>query len=142
MTFNASERKDVRQAEKAARQAALQRAEIIRGILSLAPGRAWMCDLLERCHIFSSSFSTSALATAFAEGERNIGLQLLGDIHAHCPEQYTQMMRERNDRDTSRSAIGERARSPNADWGDSEPSGSPSPDDDAWHSDDYASGAH
>jgi hypothetical protein len=35
---------------------------------------------------------------AKAEGERTIGLQLVGQIQVTCPEQYLQMMKEAKDR--------------------------------------------
>ena len=59
---------------------------------------AYVHDNLLRTHVFHSSFSSSALAMAFAEGERNTGLQLLNDIMQFAPDQYVQMMREANDR--------------------------------------------
>src|SRR6266704_2332873 len=98
-TYNASERKDVRRAEKEAKLAERQRHEITTYIMSTAPSRAWMYDKLEICHVFRSSFSTDALAMAFAEGERNIGLQLVGDIMVACPDDYILMMREANERE-------------------------------------------
>jgi hypothetical protein len=58
-----------------------------------------MLDLLERTHCFGSSFGTNALAMAFAEGERNVGLQLLNDIMSVAPDQYVLMMREKNGRE-------------------------------------------
>src|SRR5438034_7377082 len=101
MAYNASERKDVRRAEKEAKLAERQRYEITSYIMSTAPSRAWMHDKLETCHVFRSSFATDALAMAFAEGERNIGLQLLNDIMQACPNNYILMMEEANERHAS-----------------------------------------
>lgn len=100
--FNAAERKHVRLAEKEAKQTERQRREIVTGIMSLPAGRAWMLERLEQAHIFSSSFNGNALHMAFAEGERNVGLQLLNDIMFACPDYYITMMRERNERDAIR----------------------------------------
>jgi hypothetical protein len=60
-----------------------------------------MLDLLEQCHVFQTSFSTNALSMAAAEGERNIGLILLGEIMAACPAEYVRMMEERNARSSA-----------------------------------------
>lgn len=116
--YNAAERKDVRKAEKAAKLADRQRAEIVSGIMSVAPGRAWMLDRLESASVFATTFNPDALQMAFAEGNRNQGLQLLNDIMQHCPEQYVLMMRERNERDAARSTPSERAGSQEPDGGD------------------------
>lgn len=100
--YNAAERKHVRIAEKESKLHERQRKEIITGIMSVAPGRSWMLERLEQTHVFSSSFNGNALHMAFAEGERNVGLQLLNDIMVACPDYYVVMMRERNERDAIR----------------------------------------
>ena len=102
--YNAANRAHIKAAVKAARLVERQRQEIISGIMSVASGRAWVLDLLEICHIFSTSFQSNALQTAFAEGERNIGLRLLNDVMSACPDQYVEMMRERNARDSTADA--------------------------------------
>lgn len=99
--YNAADRHHVRAAAKQAKIDESQRLEIIRGIMSLPAGRAWMLGHLETCHIFASSHTRNALDTAFAEGERNVGLRFLLDIMQACPEQYTVMMQERNARNIS-----------------------------------------
>lgn len=120
MPYNAAERKDVRRAEKVAKLADRQRVEVITNIMSTIPGRAWMLDRLERCHIFATTFVNDALITAFGEGQRNIGLQDIDDIMQACPDKYILMMRERNERDASRSTPSERSSGSNPDGGDSE----------------------
>lgn len=99
--YNAAERSDVKAASKAARIAEVQRQEVITGLMSTIAGRAWMHERLLRCHIFQSSHTSDALNTAFAEGERNIGLMDLNDIMATCPDQYVLMMREYNERSST-----------------------------------------
>lgn len=107
--YDASNRRHVRLATKEAKREEAERKEIIRGLMSLAAGRAWMLARLESCHVFASSYSSNPYDTAFAEGERNVGLQLLNDIMSACPDRYTEMMNERNERDaarrTSRAAV-------------------------------------
>ena len=96
--YDAGNKKDVRRLEKQAKLHDQQRKEIVVGIMSVAPGRQWVCDLLEHCHVFSTSFSDHSGRMAFMEGQREVGLRLLLDIMGACPDQYVQMMRERNDR--------------------------------------------
>ena len=101
MPYDASSRKDVRAAQKQARLAEQQRREIVNGIMSVEPGRRWMCDILEVCHIFATSYSDVGLRMSFMEGQREVGLRLLMDIMQSCPDQYIQMMRERNERNAA-----------------------------------------
>ena len=98
-----SNKKDIRRATKEAKLAQRQDQEIVTQLMSTTPGRSWMLRKLEACHVFSSSFNAQPHFMAFSEGERNIGLQLLNDIMAACPDHYIQMMRERNERDAARS---------------------------------------
>ena len=111
--YNAAERRHVREAAKSAKFADRQRADVVTSIMSVANGRAWVLEILEQCHAFASSFTGNALQTAFAEGERNVGLRLLNDIMACCPDRYVEMMRERQSRDLT----AERRRSQNGDGG-------------------------
>lgn len=122
MTYNASERKDVRRMEKAAKIAAAQSAEIVRGLMSTTPGRAWVLARLESAHVFATSFDRDAIAMAFNEGERNQGLKLLNEIMSHCPDSYILMMNERNQKELSneRHASGERPSGTDGDGGDQE----------------------
>jgi hypothetical protein len=91
---NASDTKHIRRQVKLAKAIDERNAGVITRIMSDPSGRGWMYDLLESCHVFSSSFSTNSGAMAFAEGERNIGLQLFLGVVQHSQEQYLQMMRE------------------------------------------------
>jgi hypothetical protein len=50
--------------------------------------------LLERAGVWRLSFNTNALTMAFHEGMRNEGLRLLAQIAAHCPDRYTEMLKE------------------------------------------------
>jgi hypothetical protein len=101
MPYDAGNRKDVRQAEKQSKLVEQQRREIVTGIMSVAPGRSWMCDLLEHCHIFHTSYNDLPHRMAFMEGQREVGIRLLSDIMGACPDHYVLMMRERNERNSS-----------------------------------------
>ena len=98
--YNAASRKDIRRAEKDARQAEVLHLEWLRTAMSTSNGRAWFYNLLEACHLFADPFTGSALTEAYLKGERNVGLRLFSDIIAHCPDDYILMMKEANGRRT------------------------------------------
>src|SRR5262249_45062973 len=127
MPFNASSESEVRRALKQAKLADQQRREILTRVMSTAPGRAWILGWLDMCHVFASSYSGDSHATAFAEGERNIGLRLFNDILAACPDEYVTMMKEGAQRDAGRN----RRPRPDPD----------APDPSAWGDDDTDDGA-
>lgn len=108
MVYDASNRRDVKALERQAKLADQQRKEIMNGLMSVEAGRRWMCDLLETCHVFATSFSDVGLRMAFMEGQREVGIRLLTDIMGACPDQYVTMMRERNGRQSANDARGSR----------------------------------
>ena len=112
---NAADRKSIRRKEKASKLAESNRRAVITSLMSTAFGREWIWDILASCHCFATTFSGDALTSAFAEGERNVGLRLLSDILTACPDQYIQAQRESNER----SSLDERRSSPVSDGGDS-----------------------
>lgn len=61
-------------------------------------GRRIIWRTLERAGVFRLTFNTDAMLMAFAEGNRNEGLHTLQLIHAICPELYTTMVNEANER--------------------------------------------
>ena|SRR6516164_9463987 len=139
MTFNAANRKDVRRREKQAKFNERTRLETMKSLMGTMYGRQWVYNLLMyRCHLFDSSFSVKNVLydTAYLEGERNIGLQIYGDVLAACPDEYIQMMREANVRDLSERAATERSRSEDDDWGDQV--GDTAPDEPAGDPDSFA----
>lgn len=116
MADNASDRKDIRRREKQAKIDDAQHAAVTREIMSTAQGRTWMWTQLSRCHVFVTTFVPGdALSSAFNEGERNIGQQLLNEITDTCPDQFIQAMREAHERRT----FSERRSSPQPDGRDS-----------------------
>lgn len=96
---NAADRKSIRKQEKAQRQAELLRRDAIVASMSTSNGRAWLWDVLASAHCFHTTHvAGDALASAFQEGRRSLGLAVLSDIMAHCPDLYIQAMREANER--------------------------------------------
>lgn len=79
-------------------EAARKRAEFELALLSVmntTDGQKVLRELLRRTHIYAISLVYGdATATAFREGERNIGLSLLGDMNAVAPELTGAIMRE------------------------------------------------
>ena len=99
---NAADRKSIRSKEKLSKLADQNRREVLVGIMSTMPGREWVWNMLSRSHVFGMSFVSDAFLTAFREGERNQGQQLLNDVMEACPDQYVLAMRENNERRTQR----------------------------------------
>lgn len=96
-TEDAELKRQQRRQAKADREAKARNDAVFQGIMAHPGSRAWMHELLTMCHIFAPSFAGEQThRTAFAEGERNIGLILLAGIMAACPEAYIQMMGEAN----------------------------------------------
>lgn len=110
--YDASSRKDIRRAEKAAALAEADRINYLCSAMSIPQGRAWFYDLLERCHLFNQPPVFETNKDYFAFGERNIGTQIFDDILRNCPDDYIQMMREANERSIVRTVDNNRAHNP------------------------------
>lgn len=76
------------------RQANARRFIIIRKAMSDPDGREWFYNVLASCHVYSTSFATNALAMAYREGERNVGLRLTTELTEACPDLYLIMLKE------------------------------------------------
>jgi hypothetical protein len=72
----------------------------IDALMSTPAGARFIWRLLTLSGVFRSSFSSDALIMAMNEGQRNIGLRLLGDLTEACPEKYINMMRTAKSRKT------------------------------------------
>lgn len=118
---NASDRKWVREQEKAAKIAERERAEVVVEMMATPQRRKYIWDKLSDAHIFSTTFSTDPIQMSFNEGERNAGIKLLNDIIQHCPEQFIEAMREANGRrtiDNAKRDTGQRPVREDGDGGD------------------------
>jgi len=95
-----SERARLR-AERRAELAALAR------LMEDPAGRRWARQMLAECHLWVTSGSTNALAMAFREGERFIGLRLQQELIQANEDMYAQMLKEvRVERPSRPSAFG------------------------------------
>jgi hypothetical protein len=72
-------------------------AKDLQWLVSQRRGRRIVWRLLERAGVFRSSFSTDAGVTAFNEGRRYNGNELLVQLVTHSPEQYALMLKEQRE---------------------------------------------
>jgi hypothetical protein len=70
----------------------------LRALLELPAGRRILWWILETAGIYRSSFTGNS-TTFFNEGQRQVGLQLLGKIHDAKPEAMILMMQESKKRE-------------------------------------------
>jgi len=94
MSYDASDPKQVKERLNQLRVDEAIRDALFRRIMETREGRGWVHALLESAHVWRSSFALDALAMAFAEGERNIGLHVLADLMRAAPDQYLVMVKE------------------------------------------------
>lgn len=57
-------------------------------------GRRVVWDLLDKCGVFATSFTTNGSMVMFKEGRRDVGLRLMHDIEAYAPETFMKMWNE------------------------------------------------
>jgi hypothetical protein len=98
-SFNASDPEQVAKKRRTAGRKNKADQNIVKGVMSSKEGRAWMFGVLDACHIYSTSFTGDALTSAFREGERNIGLKLIGSVTRSAPDEYALMLKESNTND-------------------------------------------
>lgn len=72
---------------------AVERAEL-KDVLGTPSGRWVMWRVLARCGIYTRSLSETDSLTAFHEGRRSVGLELLIEIRNAEPEAYIKMQTE------------------------------------------------
>ena len=78
---------------KQSERAEAKRQAAFMAVMATAEGRRWIWWLLDRCGVFRTSF-TGDTTTYFNEGIRNVGLMVIADINALCPDHYLTMMTE------------------------------------------------
>ncbi|HSV48355.1 MAG TPA: endopeptidase [Ramlibacter sp.] len=84
-------------AEKAVKAQLERQTEIddLSWLMSDKRGRRFMWRLLQRTGIYQLSFVPGdSNVTAFREGNRNQGLQLLSEVMQHCPSRFSEMQKE------------------------------------------------
>jgi hypothetical protein len=93
---NAADPQQVKDAALKERLNLRDEAKDLRDILEMPQGRRFIWKLLEKTRVFSAGFLEPNLLT-FREGERNVGVFLLGEIQKANPDSLIQMMKEAND---------------------------------------------
>lgn len=93
--YNAGSEKQVADAQKRTKLRDERRVNGLRQTMRSRDGRLWVWDLLEKAHIFDTSFTGNS-ATFFKEGERNQALQILADLSTHCVPEFLALMAERS----------------------------------------------
>jgi hypothetical protein len=93
LDIRGNERSQTERREQAKLQATTEAADI-KWLMKGPRGRRIVWRQLENAGVFKSSFNPNAMTMAFAEGQRNEGLRLLGLIHQHCSELYDTMVKE------------------------------------------------
>lgn len=91
---DSSDAKAVAKSIKSAKDHDLILKEALVGIMRTPSGRSWIKSVLDRCHAYSSPYSSDPISMAFNCGEQNIGLQLVAEVHAASDDLYLQMMKE------------------------------------------------
>lgn len=68
--------------------------EDIMWILSTVQGRRFYWRMLTACHIYETSYTGNQNQTFYREGERNIGLMLIHEMHQSDPTAYLKCVKE------------------------------------------------
>lgn len=93
--FDPHEQGDVQERAKNAREHQKRLDVALGAIMSNRDGRALIWSWLERCGVFRISFQSGAAdQTAFNEGQRNVGLSMIGDLGRVCPDHFATMQTE------------------------------------------------
>lgn len=81
--------------QKAAKERYTKKQELadLRLILDTKSGRRFIWKYLGICGVFRSSFTGNS-ETFFKEGQRNVGLQLMAEVHEADIEMYALMSKE------------------------------------------------
>ena len=81
------------QSDERQRLAIEQEKDDFKWLMGSKRGRRIVWRLLERTGVFRTSFTGNS-ETFFREGQRNVGLMLMAQIHEVCPDQYALMLKE------------------------------------------------
>lgn len=84
---------DVAEMKRRAKDARAREVADFVALMGTESGRRFVWRLLGKTGLYRSSFTGNS-ETFFREGERNIGLWVMSEIDALCPESYALMVRE------------------------------------------------
>jgi hypothetical protein len=90
----------VRERKQTQRLKRINELDDIRAVLSTPQGRRVVWRILGMTHLYKESFTGNS-TTFYNEGQRSIGLQLLGELTAADPLAYVKLQQENADDDRS-----------------------------------------
>lgn len=85
-----SDTDDKRRTAKVAQES---HAEDLRKIMATPGGRRWIGKLIDSCGILQGGFVGSS-EVYYRQGRRDVGLQIMQELQAFCPDEYIQMLQE------------------------------------------------
>lgn len=66
----------------------------IRAVLGTPQGRRFYWRLLEKANVFGASFTDSAARTAYLEGKRGMGIELMQEVQRYAPADHVLTLNE------------------------------------------------
>lgn len=97
-SYDTSDPEKVNKARKKYARTRAHRLEFVAAAMTTEQGRAWYYDMLIRCKVLKTPYTSDSHDTAFRCGEQNIGLMILSDIQDAAPDQYIVMISENKTR--------------------------------------------
>lgn len=98
MTHDPNDAKQVREAEKREKLETLRSADDVRAVMETEPGRRFVNGLLGLCDIRADGYVPGGPEAQrhqdYMAGRRSIGIELLGQIEQHAPQQTERMTAE------------------------------------------------
>jgi len=96
--FDATDPAAIANAERDAKRHAREDADALRALMHTKAGRGFLYRLLDRCHIYSTTFSPGQPdLTAFQLGEENVGKWLMTEAQNASVDLYVQMIKDQRD---------------------------------------------
>lgn len=92
--YDAGDEGQVRKVRRDARRDARRHDAVLRGLMDLPEGRAWLWQLLGFTSLYETPFRANALEMARLCGKGDVGRFLLSEITRVAPDQYLIMIRE------------------------------------------------
>jgi len=97
--YDASDKAQVDRAKRDEGRRRKQRRDVLAQLLSKPAGRLWLWELLSAAHMFQQSYVPGdPYATAFRDGERNLGLRVLSEAMSVSADDFVLMLKENGGR--------------------------------------------
>lgn len=92
--FNPDRRKTT--ADEARKLAGIKQTEDFARLMATPEAQQFINELLDKCGVYHTSYSTEPLAMAYREGKRSIGLWVLSQFNQH-KELYIELLKNERD---------------------------------------------